>query len=319
MMDISGNIRHQNGIIYFDMDSDVTVVKFVMPLGFVDLIQKNGYAHLIEHMVIQENKKYLTHLEKQGIQFNAETKDCMTEYIFIDLQSDLLLDELKNGNLEKIFKTEFKEESLEIEKGTIAQEHLLLSTQMDEADVSDMIGNREEIANFKLARADGIKEDIYPKYSTMVFTNSGIVEIKNGREGIYIDEANWFNEVTFLNFVRCQDYTEFEVKSGIHSEILAYCLRILFCDTILDYRLKLQRYEENIRIKIIGDIDNIKNVIQYKSNAYHHYYLLLTSFKYLCNEVTYVTYHLVNNIDIEKMYMSDDWEEKLFEKIKGKN
>ena len=200
------------------------IFNLIITIIIYPLIQKSGYAHLIEHMIIQANKKYLTYLEKQGIQFNAETKDCMTEYIFIDLQSELLLDELKEGNLEKIFDTGFKEEALAIERGTIAQEHLLLSNQMDEADVSEMIGNREEIANFKLARADTIKKGIYSKYHT-------------------------------------------------------------------------------------------RGIIQYKSNAYHHYYLLLTSFKYLCNEVTYVTQHLVNNIDIEKVYMSGNWEEKLCEKI----
>ena len=45
----------------------------------------------------------------------------------------------------------------------------------------------------------------------------------------------------------------------------------------------------------------------------------LTSFKYLCNEVTYVTQYLTNTIDIEKVYMSSDWEEKLCEKIIGQN
>lgn len=318
MMDMIENIRHEEGVIYFDLDSDVTVVKFVIPLGFADLIQKSGYAHLIEHMIIQANKKYLVHLEKQGIQFNAETKDCMTEYIFIDLQSNLLLDELKKGNLEKIFRTEFKEESLEIERGTIAQEHLLLCNQMDEADVSDMIGKREEIENFKLMRADSLRKDIYSKYNTMVFTNSVIPEVKNCKEDVYIDEANWFDNITFLKFIRCSEYVEFEMEKELHAEILTYCLRILFCDMLRSFGLKIQRLGEIICIRIIGNIENIESVIQYKSNAYHHYYLLLTSFKYLCNEVTYVTQHLVNNIDIKKMYMSSNWEEKLYEKIGSK-
>lgn len=315
MMDMMDNIRYQGDIIYFDMNSDVTIVKFLIPLGFADLIQKSGYAHLIEHMIIQANKKYLTYLEKQGIQFNAETKDCMTEYIFIDLQSELLLDELKRGNLEKIFDTGFNEEALAIERGTIAQEHLLLSNQMDEADVSEMIGNREEIANFKLARADTIKKGIYSKYHTMVFTNSGIPEIKNDRHEANIDEFHWFEDITFYKFVKGSDYVEIEMNRDIYSEILTYCLRILFCDMLKDYGIKIKRCKEDISVKIIGDVNNIRGIIQYKSNAYHHYYLLLTSFKYLCNEVTYVTQHLVNNIDIEKVYMSGNWEEKLCEKI----
>jgi len=59
---------------------------------------------------------YLTYLEKQGIQFNAETKDSMTEYIFIELQDGILQEELDSGNLEEIFGTEFKEEGLSIGK-----------------------------------------------------------------------------------------------------------------------------------------------------------------------------------------------------------
>ena len=41
-MDMMDNIRYQGDIIYFDMNSDVTVVKFVIPLGFADLIQKTA-------------------------------------------------------------------------------------------------------------------------------------------------------------------------------------------------------------------------------------------------------------------------------------
>ena len=319
MMYLIENIRDQDGIIYFDMDSDVTVVKFIIPLGFADMIQKSGYAHLIEHMIIQANKQYLTRLEKQGIQFNAETKDCMTEYIFIDLQSDLLMTELKKGNLEKIFKTEFNEKEVQIERGTIAQEHLLLCNQMEEDDVDEMIGNCEEIQDFELSRANKIRDTIYSKYNAMVFANSGVPEVKNCREHIHIDEYHWFNEVTFLKIEKGNGYSEIELKRDINSEILTYCLRILFCDMLKEYKLKIKRTNERICVKILGNIGNIKSVIQYKNNAYHHYYLLLTSFKYLCNEVTYVTQYLTNTIDIEKVYMSSDWEEKLCEKIIGQN
>lgn len=314
-MDMIENIRSKDGITYFDMDSDITVVKFVIPLGFADMIQRSGYAHLIEHMIIQTNKKYLTYLEKQGIQFNAETKDCLTEYIFIDLQSKILLEELKTGNLEKIFDTGFEENSLAIEKGTIAQEHLLLSNQMEEAEVSKMIGSPEEIANFQLEKADKIRQKNYSKYDTMVFANSfhETPILKGGN--IAVDEMNWFEKVDFLAISRFSNGIELKLKRDLYSEILTYCLRIWFCDMLKEYRLKVEHSMEQIHLKIVGNIENIESMVQYKQNAYHYYYLLLTSFKYLCNEVTYVTQHLTNPMDIEKIYMENNWEGKFCEKI----
>lgn len=315
MMDMTKNIRSENGITYFDLDSDITVVKFVIPLGFADLIQRSGYAHLIEHMIIQANKKYLTYLEKQGIQFNAETKDCMTEYIFIDLQSKMLLDELKRGNLEKIFDTKFEENELTIEKGTIAQEHLLLSNQMEEEEVSKMIGNPKEIANFQLEKTDKIRQKKYSKYDTMVFTNSFGKETAFKSEKKIVNEHEWFERIKFLNVNRFSNGIELKIEKSLYAEILAYNLRILFCDMLKEYKLKVEHSMEDINVKIIGDIEKIESVMQYKQNAYHYYYLLLTSFKHLCNEVTYVTKHLANNIDIEKLYMENNWEEKFCEKI----
>jgi len=56
-MDMIENIqKRKDGTVQFQMDSDVVVIKFLIPLGFADLIQKSGYAHLIEHMIVQSNK-----------------------------------------------------------------------------------------------------------------------------------------------------------------------------------------------------------------------------------------------------------------------
>lgn len=314
-MDMIENIRTKENITYFDMDSDITVVKFVIPLGFADLIQKSGYAHLIEHMIIQANKKYLTYLEKKGIQFNAETKDCLTEYIFIDLQSQVLLEELKTGNLEKIFDTKFEENFLTIEKGTITQEHLLLSNQMEEAYVSNMIGSKEEISKFQLSRADKIRQKNYSKYDTLIFSNAFSEKPIENSKYCDIDPDTWFEKIEFLQISRFSNGMELKLKRDLNAEILTYFLRILFCDMLKEYILKVVHSTKHIHLKLLGNIEKLESIIQYKQNAYHYYYLQLTSFKYLCNEVTYFTKHLTNNMDIEKLYMQNSWEEKFFEKI----
>lgn len=315
-MDMIENIQKQeDGTVRFQMDSDVVVIKFLIPLGFADLIQKSGYAHLIEHMIVQSNKKYLTYLEKQGIQFNAETKDSMTEYIFIELQDGILQEELDSGNLEEIFETEFEQKGLSIEKNTILQEHLLLCSRLDEAEVNEMIGSREEIEEFELDKAKKIHEGQEGTYSTIIFGKLEQENREDARLEKMIFEEEWIEKVSFEEIIRQDNKVEIHVKKDRYGEVLSYCLRILFCGMVTDYALKIVHKSDIIKIVLEGNIRQLREVNQYKENAYHHYYLLLTSFKYLCNEVTYVTRYLEGNPDIEKTYFQSDWEEKLCDKI----
>lgn len=315
-MDMIENIQKQrDGTVRFQMDSDVVVIKFLIPLGFADLIQKSGYAHLIEHMIVQSNKKYLIYLEKQGIQFNAETKDSMTEYIFIELQDGILQDELSSGDLEQIFETEFEEKGLSIEKNTILQEHLLLCSRLEEAEVNEMIGSREEIEKFELDRAKKIHNEQDGKYSTIIFGNFEQDDREDFRLKKMTFEEDWIEKVTFEEVIRGEHKVEILVKKDKYGELLSYCLKILFCGMVTDYALKIVHKSEHIRIVIKGEVSRLKEVNRYKENAYHHYYLLLTSFKYLCNEVTYVARYLEGNPDIEKTYFKSDWEEKFCDKI----
>lgn len=315
-MDMIENIQKQkDGTVRFQMDSDVVVIKFLIPLGFADLIQKSGYAHLIEHMIVQSNKKYLTYLEKQGIQFNAETKDSMTEYIFIELQDGILQEELDSGNLEEIFETEFEEEGLSIEKNTILQEHLLLCSRLDEAEVNEMIGSRKEIEEFELNRAKKIHKEQEGKYSTIIFGKFEQEDREDARLEKMIFEEDWIEKVSFEEIIREDNKVEIHVKKDKYGEILSYCLKILFCGMVRNYALKIVHKSDTIKIVLKGDISQLREVNQYKENAYYHYYLLLTSFKYLCNEVTYVARYLEGNPDIEKTYFQSDWEEKLCDKI----
>lgn len=315
-MDMIENIQKQeDGTVRFQMDSDVVVIKFLIPLGFADLIQKSGYAHLIEHMIVQSNKKYLTYLEKQGIQFNAETKDSMTEYIFIELQDGILQEELDSGNLEEIFETEFEQKGLSIEKNTILQEHLLLCSRLDEAEVNEMIGSREEIEEFELNKAKKIHEGQEGTYSTIIFGKLEQENREDARLEKMIFEEDWIEKVSFEEIIRQDNKVEIHVKKDRYGEVLSYCLRILFCGMVTDYALKIVHKSDIIKIVLEGNIRQLREVNQYKENAYHHYYLLLTSFKYLCNEVTYVTRYLEGNPDIEKTYFQSDWEEKLCDKI----
>lgn len=315
-MDMIENIQKQeDGTVRFQMDLDVVVIKFLIPLGFADLIQKSGYAHLIEHMIVQSNKKYLTYLEKQGIQFNAETKDSMTEYIFIELQDGILQEELDSGNLEEIFETEFEQKGLSIEKNTILQEHLLLCSHLDEAEVNEMIGSREEIEEFELDKAKKIHEGQEGTYSTIIFGKLEQENREDARLEKMIFEEDWIEKVSFEEIIRQDNKVEIHVKKDRYGEVLSYCLRILFCGMVTDYALKIVHKSDIIKIVLEGNIRQLREVNQYKENAYHHYYLLLTSFKYLCNEVTYVTRYLEGDPDIEKTYFQSDWEEKLCDKI----
>ncbi len=315
-MDMIENIQKQeDGTVRFQMDSDVVVIKFLIPLGFADLIQKSGYAHLIEHMIVQSNKKYLTYLEKQGIQFNAETKDSMTEYIFIELQDGILQEELDSGNLEEIFETEFEQKGLSIEKNTILQEHLLLCSRLDEAEVNEMIGSREEIEEFELNKAKKIHAGQEGTYSTIIFGKLEQENREDARLEKMIFEEEWIEKVSFEEIIRQGNKVEIHVKKDQYGEVLSYCLRILFCGMVTDYALKIVHKSDIIKIVLEGNIRQLREVNQYKENAYHHYYLLLTSFKYLCNEVTYVTRYLEGDPDIEKTYFQSDWEEKLCDKI----
>lgn len=106
------------------------------------------------------------------------------------------------------------------------------------------------------------------------------------------------------------------LKKDEYAELLAYFARILFNDAIKDYSINVQHMDKELEISIVGNSETVdRKVMRYKDNAYVHYNILLSSLKFLCNEMGYVTIHKLYRFSLEELYKNSMWEKFLYEKI----
>lgn len=88
---------------------DMTIEKYILiPVKSAEL--GNGYLHLLEHMLIQQNRQWFTYIENENVCFNAITSKDRIEFIFLYFHKTITIDFMK------FFETNFSHENLELEK-----------------------------------------------------------------------------------------------------------------------------------------------------------------------------------------------------------
>lgn len=315
-MNIVDNISASKNLYIKPIKSDITVVKYIFSAGYSNTEYTSGYAHLIEHMIIQVNKEYLTGLEKKGIHFNAETKECTTEFYFIELEEGVLLKELENEILDKMFEKKLTSEALEIEKKTIIQEHMLLCEKLDESKVDNIIGNKKEIESFQLEIANEMKDTYYENCFKVVVTNIDRMQIATNKISVRDCNENWVNKISILKVIKNVDEMRFLLKKDQYAELLVYFLRILFNDVVRECSIDILDTDEEIEIVILGNkYDITEKVLRYKENAYVHYNILLSSLRFMCDEMSYIIVHKLYIFNLERLYKASEWEKFIYEKI----
>ena len=304
------NIIKKNNEYICNIDSKSIVVKYIVPLGYLNNCVPTGYAHLLEHLYIKSNYRYLEELEGLGVQFNGVTKERYMEIILIDPSGEIIEKELNNYKLDNLFKSNFTNKDLEIEKNTIIQEHKILQKNMSYNDVNIMLGSIDEIKNFELDILNNFREDIEKDIKKIVFKN-----LKNNS----IHSANkieWVRSVNILEFFKGKDSVKLVLEDDFYARILIYVIKILLDSVYKLNDMKINNNNSMITVVIPVSYDRLIDIISnYKINSYNRYKLKLeASFKFLSDEVTYLVNHFHNYRFINELYYLDDWENILYEK-----
>lgn len=327
-MDLFRNlIRKDDCVFLFSMDADIDSVIITLPYGYQTDRENTyrGYAHLLEHMTICSNNNYLNSLEKRGVVFNAETQGHQTRYIFLDLNRSCVIDDLNNGILSGIFSSKFSKEQLDIEKKTIIEEHALLRNTMDTHVVNQMIGTIEAIKKFDLDKLLAIRVIRYfkPTYIVLGSRCSSIENFNYASSSFTNIDLEWYKSILFLEINKKKEAFIIELNKDIYSELLAYCIKVLVNPlTDVNISIRIDRGLKYLKIMLLGDLELIKRAVKnsnYKEHAYYRFYMNLSNFYFLYEELIYITTYLspytnITHINFEKIFLSTPWEAELYAK-----
>lgn len=300
-------------LYYNKKNSPVSLASVILPYGYKSKELKRGYAHLIEHMIIRCNMDYFNQLESRGIIYNAETQAEKTLFTFLDFDGKVLDNEVEH--LGKLLECEFGQNALDIEKKTIAQEHLYRASMYSIKSVNEAIGTPEEINQFSLeslieARKAMMKSHkvLYISPSTKRFKN--VLKVCANQE--LTDD--WYKNISIENISEDENSINIILKNDIYSELLAYSLNIL-CMCSFEHG-KIEHYKNGDRIMIILHFnrDKFLSMIKDKSKSFSRYIIYLDTIKVYYQELADCINNIGLDFDAEKCYMSR-WEVRLLEKL----
>ncbi|SFU81304.1 hypothetical protein SAMN04487886_11824 [Clostridium sp. DSM 8431] len=283
---------------FYDIDNDVDVIKYIIPCGYSSQDIPSGYAHLLEHMYINSNYKYLKELEKQGVRFNGATYD---KFMVIDLIDSTGKNILRNSNFikeNKIMKNEFLEKQLQLEKKTIAQELGILRKTLGTEKADYMLGSPEEVKGFSINKLNEVYGKVQDKYVRVIFGNSQNNESLS--EFRSKNEMSWLKALAIKSIKHDKDSFFIYLKDSYNARILFYSLYIFFDKDLQlgspDYRVEAK----DIIITVPVNYSKFESVIShYKENSINRYILRNSlSFKSLSSEVE-------NIINIFNEYFDD--------------
>lgn len=293
------------------IENPVTLASIIIPYGYSSKEYERGYAHLIEHMVIQSNQDYFNQLESQGIIYNAETQAEQINFTFIDFKSDTLLNETKN--LSNILKTEFRQEALDIEKKTIYQEHLYRSSTFSPDSVNAALGTVEEIKNFNLDKLKKSRDIALQKYKVLLIDPH---PERLGKElktvPVYTINDNWYKNIVITHFESNDKSINIQLKKDIYAELFVYALRILSMCSFDAYEIEHLRNENFINVKLPFGKEEFLKMIKDKDKIFSRYILYLGTLKVYHQELAYCVNNIGVDFETQQCFMND-WEEKVIE------
>ena len=293
------------------VEDPVTLASIIIPYGYSSKEYERGYAHLIEHMVIQSNQEYFNMLESNGIIYNAETQAEQINFTFIDFNSDTLLHETEH--LGDILKTEFTQKALDIEIKTIYQEHLYRSSTFSLDSVNTALGTVEEINNFDLEKLKKARDIALQKYK-LLFINPEPKRL--GKElkkaPVYRINDNWYKNIVITHFENNGNSINIRLKKDIYAELFVYALRILSMCSFDAYEIEHLRSENFIDIKLPFGKEEFLKMIKDKDKIFSRYILYLSTMKVYHQELAYCVNNIGVDFETHKCFMNE-WEEKVIE------
>jgi len=298
-----------NGNYFYQTEESISLLNIIVPYGWRS-DDNNGYAHLIEHLVIKNNKEYLSNLERHGVFYNASTTQDSTDYMFLST-SDILKTEINNGNILKVLFHALNESDLAAEINTIIQERLILTQQLTNSEIDRMIGKEEEIKGFNILKANAVLASNYKNIKTLNMNN----EINFYHNNKLIFNKLWIYSANIVTMERHKDSVKIILERCYYSEMLAYFLRILICNPVGKGKVDIKRNSFEIEIEIAGDLPATSRLQDLKDKSHNYYLLTLNSIKALSEELKYIIKYLGIDHNLTYMYLNTNWEVFFFEKI----
>lgn len=285
--------------IYFSIEHNIEILNVYFNYGY-DSDKNTGYAHLLEHMIIRANQKEWSSFRKNGVQFNAVTREYDTIFTFLNLRNGNFLFQNKK-NIEEALKNLHTQginpELLESEKKTILEELSILEKQLSENAASEMLGNRDEITSFTISKMIEIYMSHY------VALNSIYIGNLTDRKDSYIPIYKKTFSITHEDIVIKKEKSEFVLVDCVESNIILYFLHICYVSQLhRGWDMEIYKDATGIRLKFIGQL-----ILGQKSNILNRYCLSCSNLKMYMDEINYIAVNNLLDIDIEEMFFYN-WE-----------
>lgn len=293
-----------SGTIYFPIDYDIEVLSIHYNYGYFS-DSNMGYAHLLEHMLIKINASKLEEICKNGVVFNAVTKEYTTEYTFINLRGGNIL-EKNQKKIELIFsETEIDKRYEEIlckEKGTITEEFAILERRFSEETAANMVGSRKEIGLFNIENMALVFERYYKTHKSIILKK--FKNLKRESEVIQSERKYDF----YRNIVIQMNEKEILLKKCDETKVILFFLHICCVSQVSKkWSFEIKEEENCIKVKTIGKIS-----INNKHHILNRYCLLCTSLKFYLEEIGWIVRNELLELDIGKEFF-EKWEGIVYE------
>lgn len=301
---LQGFKNNSSDVIYFPSPYNIEILSFYFDYGYLS-DNGNGYAHLLEHMLIKIRQKCFEGVYENGIVFNAVTKEYVTEYTFINLRGGSYL-EKNYAIIESFFKnisiSEIEIDMLKKEQNTILEELSILENRLGKAMAEQMLGTKRDIENFCLKKMHEIYSRNYKNKKTVI-----VVEQSNIKDTFYkIPQKIKYSEKSLViqrkgGFIRLGKSQE--------ANILLYFLRICSIAQLEKCWSINEIYEDSyeINIKVSGKL-NIEN----KQHIMNRYRLMCSNLKMYMEEISYLVTNNLLYLDIYGSFM-ENWEGCLYD------
>ena len=160
-------------------DSPVNIIKVLFLAGYKNQEIKRGYVHLLEHLFLKNNYKFLTDLELDGGFYNGLTEANKMELIIYGISDEdfqsFMFEEILN--FDEII---ISDQLFENEKKVIEEEYYTLILDHPVEEVEQTIGSLEDIQNFSLDEVNYILSDL--DYKPVLFLFSNINKLESSEE-----------------------------------------------------------------------------------------------------------------------------------------
>lgn len=250
-----------------------------------------GYLHLLEHMIIKENRDWFTKLENEGVYFNAITSKETIEFIFFYFNRNIQI------NLLERFDTVFSIENLELERKTILQEKVWLdNTMQDSTEISAIIGSELAIRSFELSKLNELKNNL-DRVTKITFSNNE-KEYLLSKKHIYVEDFQH-------DLIRMSNNDNHWInENDLAGKLLLYFFNIVKIVKKDSVQFKLEKIEDHFKIITDTAIKKLN-----KRQIFSRYLILLNNFKLFEQEMTFIIDNFSAEIEnIEELFMDTQWE-----------